>query len=142
MANKYKKKHRHQQGHTQRRNQLPDQLPVHLTPPLNAFLEVEADVDAHLPSKETNTMLSHSSIYLNSQQISQETEEMERERGINTERENLGWERIRGEDGESREWKGEQESEERKYIQDCSNGSECAQLSEVEAIQSGIDHFI
>ncbi|XP_044079245.1 uncharacterized protein LOC122888638 [Siniperca chuatsi] len=143
VANKYKKKHRHQRGHTQGRNKLQDQLPVHLTPPMNAFLEMEADMDAHLPSRDTSTMVSHSSIYLNSQQIAQETEEMERDRGINMERENVGWEGIRRrEDGGSREWKGVQESEERKDRQDCSNGSICTQLSEVEAIQSGTDHFI
>ncbi|XP_070774192.1 uncharacterized protein [Enoplosus armatus] len=135
VANKYKKKHRHQQG----RNKLQDQLPVHLTTPVNAFLEVEADMEAHLPSRDTSTMVSHSSIYLNSQQIAQETEEMERERGMSMERENAGWEGIRRrEDGGSREWKGEQESEGRK---DCSNGSVRAQLS-VEATQSGTDHFI
>ncbi|XP_074466693.1 uncharacterized protein LOC141752562 [Sebastes fasciatus] len=137
MAKKRMKKNRHQQGPAQGRNKLQDELPVHLTPPVNAFLEVEADMDAHLPSRDTSTMVSHSSIYLNSQQIAQEAEEMERERGTNMERE--GWEGIRRrEDGQSREWKGEQESEERK---DC-NGSVCTQLSEVEAIQSSTDHFI
>ncbi|XP_076607397.1 uncharacterized protein LOC143333262 [Chaetodon auriga] len=121
VANKHKKKHRHQQGLAQGRNKLQDQLPAHLTPPVNAFLEVEADMDAQLPSRDTSTMVSHSSIYLNSQQIAQETEDMERE---------------------SREWKGEQESKERKDRLDCSNGSVCTQLSEVDAVQSGTDHFI
>ncbi|XP_051256554.1 uncharacterized protein LOC127363748 isoform X2 [Dicentrarchus labrax] len=142
VANKHKKKHRHQQGHTQGRNKPHDQLPVDLTPPGNAFLEVEADMDAQLPSRDTSTMVSHSSIYLNSQQIAQETEVMERERGIDMERENVGWEgKRRREDGGSRKWTGEQESEERRDRQDC-NGSICTQLSEVEAIQSGTDHFI
>lgn len=135
MAKKRMKKNRHQQGNAQG-------LPVQLTAAANAFLEVEADMDAHLPSRDTSTMVSHSSIYLNSQQIAQETEEMERERGINMERENVGWEGIRRrEDGRSREWKREQESEERKDRQD-SNGSVCTQLSEVEAIQGDTDHFI
>ncbi|XP_070699913.1 uncharacterized protein [Pempheris klunzingeri] len=142
LAKKHKKKHRHQQGHIQGRNQLPDQLPVHLTPPASAFLEVEADVDAHLPSRDTSTMVSQSSIYLNSQQIAQEAEEMEKERGMNVERENVGWEGIRGKDGESGEWKDEQESEESKDVKNYSNGSVFAQLSEVEAFQSGTDHFI
>ncbi|XP_035521911.1 uncharacterized protein LOC118331218 [Morone saxatilis] len=142
VANKYKKKHRHQQGHTQGRIKPQDQLPVDLTPPGNAFLEVEADMEAQLPSRDNSTMISHSSIYLNSQQIAQETEVMERERGIDMERENVGWEGIRRrEDGESRKWTREQESEERRDRQDC-NGSVCTQLSEVEAIQSGTDHFI
>ncbi|XP_045895251.1 uncharacterized protein LOC123962861 isoform X1 [Micropterus dolomieu] len=143
VANKYKKNHRHQQGHTQGRNKPQDQLPVHHTPSVNAFLEVEADMDAHLPSRDTGTMVSHSSIYLNSQQIAEETEEMEREWGIDMERVTAGWEGIRRrEDGGSREWKGEQESEERKGRQDISNGSVCTQLSEIDAIQSGTDHFI
>lgn len=143
MAKKHRKKLRHQQGHAQGRTKLPDQLPARLTPPASSFLEVEADVDAHLPSRETSTMVSHSSIYLNSQQIAHETEEMmERERGMNMEREIVGWEGIRGEDGVSREWEGGQESEERKDIQGGVNGSACTQLSGVEAIQGGADHFI
>ncbi|XP_041808605.1 uncharacterized protein LOC121617477 isoform X2 [Chelmon rostratus] len=143
VANKHKKKHRHQQGHTQGRHKPQDQLPARLTPPVNAFLEVEADMDCQLPSRDTSTMVSHSSIYLNSQQIAQETEDMERERGINMERENVGCEGIRRqEDGGGREWTGGQESEERKDRRDCSNGSVCTQLSDVEAVQSGTDHFI
>lgn len=135
MAKKHKKKYRHQQGHTQGRNTLQDQLPVHLTPTVNALLEVEADMDAQLPSRDTSTMVSHSSIYLNSQQIAQETEELERERGINMERENVGWEGIRRrDDGGSRKWKEGQGSEERKERQDITNGTE--------AIQIGTDHFI
>ncbi|XP_068572603.1 uncharacterized protein [Cebidichthys violaceus] len=142
MAKKrMKKTTSHQQGHAQGRNKLQDELPVHLTPPVNSFLDVEADMDAHLPSRDTSTLVSHSSIYLNSQQIAQETEEMEREWGINMEREDVGWEGIRREDGQSTKWKGEQGNEERKNRQD-SNGSVCTQLTESEAIQSGADRFI
>ncbi|XP_054482299.1 uncharacterized protein LOC129113848 isoform X2 [Anoplopoma fimbria] len=141
MAKKRMKKNRHQQGQAQGRNKLQDELPVHLTPPLNAFLEVEADMDAHLPSRDTSTMVSHSSIYLNSQQIAQEAEETERERGINMEWEDGGWEGIRRkDDGRSTKWKREQRSEERKDRQD-NNGSVCTQLTEVGAIQSGMDCF-
>ncbi|KAM9347947.1 uncharacterized protein ABDE67_010020 [Symphorus nematophorus] len=139
VANKHKKKYRqHQHCHAQGRNKLQDQPPVHLTPPGTAFLEAKADMDTQLPSRDTSTMVSHSSIYLNSQQIAQEAEDMERERGFN-----VGWEGIRRrEDGGSREWKGEHESVERKDRRDGSNGSVCTQLSELEAIQSGTDHFI
>lgn len=130
VANKHKKKHRHQ--HTQERSKPQDQLPVCLIPPVNAFLEVDDDIDAQLPSRDTSTMVSHSSIYLNSQQIAQEAEDMERERSIDVERENVGWDGIR------RLEDGQQESEERKDRQDYSNGSVCTQLSEVEASQSDI----
>ncbi|XP_040906907.1 uncharacterized protein LOC121190332 [Toxotes jaculatrix] len=143
LAQKRKRKHRHQQDQSQARNNRQDQLPVQLTPPRNALLDVEGDMDAHLPSRDTITMVSHSSIYLNSQQIAQETEEMERERSINTERENAGWEGLRGqEDGGTREWKGEQESDERDDRQGAGNGTVCTQLSKVEATQSSTDHFI
>nr|XP_046267285.1 uncharacterized protein LOC124070957 [Scatophagus argus] len=141
-ANKHKKKHRYQQGHAQGRNKQQDQLTVHRTPSLNAFLEVEADLDAQLPSKDTGTMVSHSSIYLNSQQIAQETEDMERQRDVNMERENVSWEGIKGqEDGGGREWTGQQESQKRKDRQEYSNGSLCTQLSEAEAIQSGTGNY-
>lgn len=132
MAKK-RKKHRHHLGQTQGRNNCQDQLLVHQ----NDFLEVEGDMDAHLPSRDTSTMVSHSSIYLNSQQIAQEAEEMERERSTNMESENAGWEGMRRcEDVGSRKWKGEQESEERKDRQDDGDGSVCTQLSEVHDIQS------
>lgn len=140
---KKRKKHRHQQGQTQGRNKVQDQLPDHVTPPVNSFLEVDADVDALLPSRDTSTMVSHSSIYLNSQQIAQEAEEMERERSVNLERENVGWDGMRRcEDRRSREWKGDQESKERIVKQDGSNGNGCIQLSEGEIIESSTDHFI
>ncbi len=99
-------------------------------------------MDAYLPPRDASIMVSHSSIYLNSQQIAQETEDMGREWGLNTERENVAWKGInRWEDGGSRKWKEERESGDRKDRQDCSNGSVCTQLSEVEAIESDTDHF-
>ncbi|KAM7398075.1 hypothetical protein PAMA_006106 [Pampus argenteus] len=134
VAKKRNKKYRHQQGQTQGRNKLQDQLPVHLTPSMNTFSEVETDMDAHLPPRDTTPMVSHSSIYLNSQQIAQETEDMERERSLNTEK-SMGWEGIRRqEDGGSRE----QESEEITDRQN--NGSVGTQLLEVEDIRSGTNH--
>lgn len=80
-------------------------------------------MDAHLPPRDTSTMVSHSSIYLNSQQIAQETEEMERERNINRE-ESKRW--------ESRQEFEEQGREERKDEPDSSNGNVCELLSELE----------
>lgn len=135
LAKKRKKKYRYQQGQNQGRNKPQDQLPGHPAHTANAFMEVEADMDAHLPPRDTSTMVSHSSIYLNSQQIAQETEDMERERSINIEKESMGWEGMREERG-SRKWIGEQESEERQ-----NNGSICTQLPEIEAIQSDTNHF-
>lgn len=134
---KKRKKHRHQQGQPQGRNTFQDQLPIHQ----NDFLEVEEDIDDCLPSRDTSTMVSHSSIYLNSQQIAQEAEEMEREKSANMERENEGWEEIRRNDVGSRKWRGEQESEERKDRQDDGSGAECSQLSEVHDTQSGTELF-
>ena len=113
-----KKKNYQQQGRAQRRGKLQNQLSLHPEAPANTFSEV----DAQLPPRDASIMVSHSSIYLNSQQIAQETEDMERERGLDVE----GWKAGSG------EWKVEQESEERKDYS--SNGSVCTQLSEVEAI--------
>lgn len=93
-------------------------------------------MDAHLPSRDTSTMVSHSSIYLNSQQIAQQTEEMEREKNLTLER-NVGWNSMR-----RREDGGNQESEEMKDEQECNNGNLCEQLSEVETFQSCTDPFI
>lgn len=75
-------------------------------------------------------MVSHSSIYLNSQQIAHEAEDMERERSY--EGENVCWDGVRccGD--------GYLEREGRRDRQSYSNGSECTQLSEVEAGQSDI----
>ncbi|XP_030603037.1 uncharacterized protein LOC115792587 [Archocentrus centrarchus] len=136
-AKKRRKKHRHQEGQSQGRNKFPEQLSVHHTPPLNTFLEVDADMDAHLPSRDTSTMVSHSSIYLNSQQIAQQTEEMEREKSLTLERENAGWSSIR-----RCEHDGNQQSEEINDEQQCGNGNVCAELSEVETIQSCTDPFV
>lgn len=105
-----------------------DQSPVCHATPANAFLEVNNHVDAELPSRDTGTMESHSSIYLNSQQIAQEAEGMERERSY--EGENGCW------DGVRRCGDGYAEREARRDRQSYSNGSECTQLSEVEAGQS------
>ncbi|KAK5858534.1 hypothetical protein PBY51_002667 [Eleginops maclovinus] len=138
LAKKRMKKNRHQQGATQRQSKLQEELPVHLTPPQDSFLEVVADMDAHLPARNTSTMVSHSSIYLNSQQIAQETEELERDRGINMEREIVGWGGIRK--GQSREWKEEQEFEGGRTDRHYANGGVCT--PEVEAIQNSADHFI
>lgn len=122
-AIKHKKKHRHQHCHTQEHGTLQDQLPVCLTPPVNSFLEVDADTDAQLSSRDPSNMVSYSSIYLNSQQIAQEAEDMEKETSTNLE--NVSWE---GKGGlESRE----QEHQEGTDRQDYGNGSINAQISEV-----------
>lgn len=120
VANKHKKKHRHQHGHAQGRSAPQDQLPLHLTTPANAFVEVGPDLDSELASRDTSTMVSHSSIYLNSQQIAQETEGMGRERSANVEGENAGWQEL-----------GRLEDD-RKDRQDYSNGGACAQFSDAE----------
>lgn len=131
VANKHKKKHRHQ--HTRGRNKLQDQLPVHLTPAMSAFSEVDADMSAQLPSRDAGTMVSHSSIYLNSQQITQETEDMERK--WNVEAGSVGWV------GMGRIVDKEHDSEESKDREGCSNGSICTPTSEAVACQSDTDHF-
>ncbi|KAM8900568.1 uncharacterized protein AB9W97_010435 [Spinachia spinachia] len=108
MAKKRGKKSKapHQQSPAQGRSHLGDEAPARLTPPANAFLEAEADTDAHLPSRDTG--LSHSSIYLNSQQIARETEEMERAAGGSAEWEDLGCVGTgKREDRRSARWKGE-----------------------------------
>lgn len=131
MAKKRKRKHRHQRDQAQ--------LTVHPAAPVSAFLEVEGDTDAHLPPRDTSTMVSHSSIYLNSQQIARETEEMEREReSVNEEREAAGWE----EDGGARERKGGQESAGGQDREGVGNGTACSLLADIQAVQSGSDHFI
>lgn len=137
MAKK-RRKHRHQQSQAQGRNNCQDQLPIHQ----NDFLEVEGDMDAHLPSRDTSTMVSHSSIYLNSQQIAQEAGDMEREKTTDMEIENEGWEGIRRQgDVGSRKYKGEQESEEKNDRQDDDNDIVCTQLSEVRDPQSDTEPF-
>lgn len=126
MANKHKKKHHHQQGHVQGRK-VQDQQPVHLTAPVNSFLDVDVDMDNHLPSRDTSTVVSHSSIYLNSQQIAQETEDMGKEWSINMDREDVGWEGKRGHEDKG------QESDKRTDRQDYGNISGCTQIAEIEA---------
>ncbi|XP_029957669.1 uncharacterized protein LOC115396053 isoform X2 [Salarias fasciatus] len=130
MAKKHKK-HRHQQS--QGRAKLQDQAAARLTPPANSFLEVDADVDACLPSRDTSTMVSHSSIYLNSQQIALEAEEMERERSM----EDVGW---HGEN--ERQWSGDQEGRDRKDEDGGNNENASAELSNGETLRSSADHFI
>ncbi|XP_034034227.1 uncharacterized protein LOC117517344 isoform X2 [Thalassophryne amazonica] len=76
VAQKRKKNH-HLQSRIQGCNKLQDHLPVTSAHSVTPFLEIEADMDACLPSKNNSTMVSHSSIYLNSQQIAQETEAIE-----------------------------------------------------------------
>lgn len=124
VAKLNKKKARHQHSHAQGRGALQDEPPVCLTSPTNAFLEVDADMDAQLPSRDTSTMVSHSSIYLNSQQIAQETDDMARERSV--EEESVCWE------GGRRFQDGYKERDERRDRQNYSDGSICTQLSEVE----------
>lgn len=121
---KLRKKKTRQQGRDAPHGQPPSR---HMTP-ANAFLEVNNHVEAELPSRDTSTMVSHSSIYLNSQQIAQEAEDMERERSY--EGESVCWDGVRccG-DGYS-------DRDARRDRQSCSNGSESTQLSEVEAGQS------
>lgn len=131
VANKHKKKHHHQ--HTWGRNKVQDQLPVHLTPPLSAFLEVDADMSVQLPSRDAGTVVSHSSIYLNSQQITQETEDMERK--CNVEAGIVGWV------GMGRIMDKEHDSKESKDRERCINGSICTPTSEAVACQSDADHF-
>ncbi|KAM9729240.1 uncharacterized protein ACNS7B_016885 [Menidia menidia] len=128
IAKKRKMKNRHQQGHLQGRNK-PQEQP---SSPANAFSEMDVDVDAHLPSKDINTMVSHSSIYLNSQQIAQETEELEMEMGREREREREG-------EGGSRDWEGDGESQERMERDDSCTGN--AKLSESENSPNCSDHF-
>lgn len=120
---KLRKKKARQQGH----DAPQDPVATRQVTPTNAFLEVNADVEAQLPSRDTGTMVSHSSIYLNSQQIAQEAEDMERERSSGGG--SAGWDGVRCcEDGYP-------EREGRRDSPSYSNGSICTQLSEVEVSQ-------
>ncbi|XP_072301616.1 uncharacterized protein [Eucyclogobius newberryi] len=65
-----KRKRRHQQGQVPGRGSPPEQLQARLTPPL-----VLEEVHVCLPLRDHSPMVSHSSIYLNSQQIDQERED-------------------------------------------------------------------
>ncbi|XP_061596628.1 uncharacterized protein LOC133460114 [Cololabis saira] len=131
-AKKRKKKHGNVQEQLQSRHQPQDRG----APPANVFLEVDADVEPHLPDRDASTMVSHSSIYLNSQQIAMETEEMQREQ------QDPGWEEEpgRGGCGGRGGWEG-QETEERTV--DPYGGSEdtCAPLSEAETIDLQTESF-
>ncbi|XP_029375650.1 uncharacterized protein LOC115054532 [Echeneis naucrates] len=143
LAKKRRKKHRQQQDQTRGRGNCQDHLPGQLTPTMNSFLELEGDGDTHLPPRDTSTMVSHSSIYLNSQQIAQETEETERERAMNVDGGNVDWEGMRTqEDRATREWIGEHEGDGIKDRQGVDNVTACAQLSDIQSTQSGADPFI
>lgn len=125
VAKKPRKKHRRYP--VQGCNNVQEQVPVRLTPPVNAFLEVDINVDAELPPTDKSSMVSHSSIYLNTQQIAKEAEDMERGQGANMEEEEgLNW-RTRDQDGE--------ESENRK---DSSNRNIC---TEAQACQGDTHPF-
>lgn len=89
-----KRKRRHQQGHVSGRISPPNQFQDRLTPPENGFLE-----EACLPLKDQSPMVSHSSIYLNSQQLGLEREDNE----------NMDWQTP----GEERteDWSPDQDSE-------------------------------
>lgn len=126
---KRKRKPCHLQGRALGRNNSLDQLPVRLTPPENTFL---GDVDGCLLNGDNSPMVSQSSIYLNSQQLVQESQEMER--GNNGE---TVWQET---EGESTGWKKAQENEDSATMEECSSGSEL--YPDEQAIQSCTDHFI
>ncbi|XP_029030538.1 uncharacterized protein LOC114870062 [Betta splendens] len=131
---KKRRKHRHL---GQGPSGCQDQLLVHQSD----FLEVEADMDAHLPSRDTSTMVSHSSIYLNSQQIAQEAEEIERERSADTESDGAAWEGARRQDDVgSRKWR-ERRSQESGDRQDDGDQTACTQLPEGNEAQRGTESF-
>lgn len=122
-AKKPKKNHRH--NHAQGCNNLP----AHLTSPANSFLEVDIDMDAKLPPGDGSLVVSQSSIYLNSQQIAKEVEDMGRGQHANTEAEASKWVK-RGCD--------EEEMENR---QDCSNGNICTEAAEAEGCHGDTDQL-
>lgn len=121
-AKKLKKKRR------PKRAQGCNNLPAHLTP-LNSFLEVDVDLEAQLPPGDASPLLSHSSVYLNSQQIAKETEDMGRGQSMNMQVEGSRW-MNRDRDGE-----------ERKNRWDCSNGDICTEAAEAEGCHSDTDAF-
>ncbi|XP_012987261.1 uncharacterized protein LOC105026651 [Esox lucius] len=94
VGQKRKKKRRYHQNQTQGPAQA-----------ARGFLEVDAEVEASLPSRSSSPLASRNSIYLNSQQMALETEERERvrERGWDRDRE---WDTGREERGRNRdrEW--------------------------------------
>lgn len=89
VTNKPKKKHR--RNHPQGCKNVQEQVAVGLSPPMNAFLEVDINVDAQLPPIDQSSMISHSSIYLNTQQIAKETEDMAREQSVYMEEKGSDW---------------------------------------------------
>ncbi|KAM4619927.1 uncharacterized protein ACJ7VT_006675 [Polymixia lowei] len=142
VSTKRKKKRRYRQGQTQDQSQLQARLSQSAAP-MTVFLEVEAEVEALLPSRNSSPMVSHSSIYLNSQQIALETEERERELGINVKMEQTDWDDI-GEWDRRRtgEW-----VEDREGVEDMDevNGVDvniATEIVEVPAINDSTDHFI
>ncbi|XP_067113599.1 histone-lysine N-methyltransferase set1 isoform X1 [Osmerus mordax] len=89
-AQKRKKKRRHQQGQNQHQAQARLSQPQsQASAQMGGFLEVEAIVEATLPSRSSSPMASRHSIYLNSQQMALETEEREREKLRDMERERV-----------------------------------------------------
>lgn len=143
VAKKRKKKHRHQKGQTQDLSPPRDQLPVQQAAAMAVFLEVEAEVEASLPPRNTSPMVSHNSIYLNSQQIAQETEERQRERGMNMESTHMCWEgNRRREGGGSREWKAERDVEIGMDRHAGGNVNTGAEIEDIDGIHDGTDHFI
>lgn len=119
-AKKAKKKRRpkHAQGC--------NSLPAHLSP-LNSFLEVDVDVEAQLPRGDASPPLSHSSVYLNTQQIAKEAEDVGRGQGAKTEAEGSKWTN--------------RDREERKNRWDCSNGDVCTEAAEAEGCHGDTDAF-
>lgn len=90
VTNKPKKKRR--RSPSQGCNNVQEQAPVRLTPPASAFLEVDINVEAQLPPADESSMVSHSSIYLNTQQIAKEAEDLERGQRMKMEEEKgLNW---------------------------------------------------
>lgn len=83
-----KPKKRHRRNPAERRNSMQEQVSDHLTPPVNAFLEVDINVD---PPTDESSMVSHSSIYLNTQQIAKEAEDMARGQRVTMMEEALNW---------------------------------------------------
>lgn len=125
VAKKHRKKHRH--NHAQGCNTLQELLTVH--PPLaaNSFLEADIDVDAQLPP--ASLMVSQSSIYLNTQQIAKETEDLGRGQSVNVEAEGLKWTNR------------DQDREERKNKKASSHGNDCTEAAEAAGRHGDTDHF-
>lgn len=140
---KKRKKQRHLQGQAQGQHKhQQEQLDVS-APSGTTFFEVDAEVEALLPPRDNSTMVSHSSIYLNSQQIVQEAQEMEREWSVSKETESAGWDGLQEGDGGGRtDWNEDGEREEMKENpDDLSNGNACVQHLEGETTHSASDLF-